>query len=97
MSTPDPEQDFEGFCVATLGEIMKQIEAIPESERAEYFVMTAAARLYKHKQNDSPAFFLEHEKRTLMRRLADLPVYYAEYEEPRLDDESVPNGSSERG
>jgi hypothetical protein len=78
----DPEEDFEGCIEGLAAQVLKEIEAVPEADRPEWFVMRAAERLYSTKGHGI-AWLTEHHKRILIKRIAELPVYCTDYKEPK--------------
>lgn len=85
---PDPEEDFEGFVGGLAEQVIKRIETVPEHLRPTYFILQSAARLHRYLQMDNPITYIqEHEKRILQRRVAELPVYCADYVPPPPEDD----------
>jgi hypothetical protein len=83
---PDPGEDFDGCVEAVAKEVIAEITAIPEADRPEYFVMRAAQRLYQLKTDKNLShvtWLLEREKRLLVKRISNLPVYAEDYVPPK--------------
>lgn len=73
----DPEEDFEGFIIENIELSVKEFEDHPE---AEYWVAKSAARLYRLIKIEAPHFLIEKERRLLVDRVYDLPVYCNDYD-----------------
>ena len=65
----DFEMDFEGALSALADEVLKEIQAIPEDQRSDFFTARRAARLARMIEIRAPDIIIEREEKILARDL----------------------------